>query len=232
MKRIILVSLSLFILLVIVFAWVPAQSAPAHLEDAAERLNLSGRNQDHGWQVCRVGGIVDIFGVGLRQEFDLCNSDGTIISAYCLDPNLPVPSMGVLCSRVSPGSNEIWCGDNVQRLYQFALLQTAAPSSTPTPTITATPTSTSTATVTQTSAPTQTITPGGTTTLTATPNRTLTALPQIEETPTPFITPTTYRRPRAGGPGNLEVGFVLITLVGLLTAGSWWALKARARSGA
>lgn len=212
MKRIILVCLTLLLTGAAgIFAWRPAHSAPPRLEDVVERLNLSGQNQDHGWQVCLIGELINVPGVGLRQRFELCHSNGTIVNTYCLDPNQPIPQLGALCSRVSPGSDEFWCGDGVQRVLQFAVLQTPAPSVTPTMTSTTTSTPTPT--------------------FTTTPARTLTALPQIEESPTPIPSATVYYRPRAGGPGNLEFGFGL-ALFGLLAAGGWWVFKARARSGA
>lgn len=155
-----------------------------------------------GWQVCLVGGIETIPGVpDARQVFEMCHADGWRLQAYCLDPGIPIPQVGAICSLVAGDS--FWCGDGVQGLSIYGVLETPSPKPTPTATATITPTATSTA------APTTTATiPPTAVVLTATP---------------------TQDRVRAGGMGSLAP---FLAGVGLLLAAAvtvtWKLLRGRA----
>lgn len=177
-----------------------------------------------GWTVCAVGVEEPVPGLpDLRQMFNLCHANGWELRAYCLQPGMPAPPVGVMCSQ---DGGVFWCGDGVQMLQNYVVLQT--PEATPTPTQTATATITSTAT------PTLTITPSptGTTTLTLTPTLetvTLTAewqqiTVEASETATIQSWSTVGIRPRAGGPGN--AGLVYGLLVGVFALLVWmgWRL--------
>lgn len=170
----------------------------------------------HGWSVCAIGGEEPIPGLpDLRQVFDLCHADGWRLRGYCLQPGMPVPQLGVMCSQEG---GIYWCGDTVQQLQFYAVLQTPVPTPTPTSSTTATATSTVTPTATATPTETATLTPTSTTTTTLTTSPTLATLTLTAEyqeiTPdasiTPTVTATTWAwvtigiRPRAGGPGNAE----------------------------
>lgn len=216
-----------------------ARSSAAFLAPPPARQAQGGLPVE-GWQVCRVGGFVTIPGVGLRQVFDLCNSQGWEVTAYCLQPGLPVPTLGAMCSMIS--GDTFWCGAGVQELALYGVLQTPMPpSATPTPTETATPTETPTPTPT----PTDTLTPTPSETPTAPPTGTATVtatgtLTPTETPPTPLMdtlvvetaSPTPYERPRSGGPGNAGslIGAVLLTL-GLAAAGALtvWANRLETR---
>lgn len=197
-----------------------ARSSAAFLAPPPARQAQGGLPVE-GWQVCRVGGFVTIPGVGLRQVFDLCNSQGWEVTAYCLQPGLPVPTLGAMCSMIS--GDTFWCGAGVQELALYGVLQTPTPTPTPTDTLTPTPSETPTAP------------PTGTATVTATGTLTPTETP-----PTPLMdtlvvetaSPTPYERPRSGGPGNAGslIGAVLLTL-GLAAAGALtvWANRLETR---
>ncbi len=136
----------------------------------------------YGWTVCGDAGIGPVPGVGNVQRVDLCQGSGWEVRAYCLDPGKPVPAVGTVCSMVN--STDFWCGDSVQQLREFQILQTPAP---PTPAPSATP-----------------ITPQPS--LTPQPP-TATSAPPTPNAPAPSATPqpTLFVRPRPGGPGNLLV---------------------------
>lgn len=183
----------------------------------AARL-LQGGLPAQGWSVCLVGGLESIPGVGERQVFELCQGDGWRVRVYCLDPNQPAPAQGDRCSLL--GGDTFWCGDGVQQLQYFAMLETPAPVEvSPTATFTATVTAIATATVT------------ATTTATASATAAATAAPAQETaTPTPRSTP--YERPRAGGQGNLPFFLAGLALAGMVTlAGFFGAWLLRHRGG-
>lgn len=188
----------------------------------------------HGWSVCAVGAEELIPGLpDPRQMFDLCHGDGYRLQAYCLQPGMPAPQMGVMCSQEG---GVFWCGDAIQQLQFYAVLQTPAPTPTPTATVTSTVTPTitptATATSTATAVPTETETPSPTstitTTLTSTPTLatlTLTAeYQQITVEASETITPTATLwawstigvRPRAGGPGNAGLVYGMLAGAGCL----------------
>jgi hypothetical protein len=169
---------------------------PTRGSSAPQRLQAEIPSE--GWQVCAIGGLETIPEVGeQRQVFELCHGDGWRYKAYCLNPQMPVPELNTRCSVL--GNETVWCGDLVQQLRLYALLEQAE--DTPTPTVTTTATATSTATITAT--PTS---PAATITATATPTRTRTPVLPGEDFPP---------RPRPGGPGNLQT---LLFLGGLITA--------------
>jgi len=157
-----------------------------------------------GWQLCSDLGMVTIPGIGDRQLFQMCQGEGWEVQAYCLDPGMPIPPIGATCSLL--GGDTFWCGDGIQQLQLFQIIETPVPStSTPTPTLTPTPTPTSV----QTTQPAPTAAP---------------------ETPVP----TLPSRPTPGGPGNGSVFLFLGSLAaGLILAGAaglsrWLQLTHRA----
>ncbi len=98
----------------------------------------------HGWTVCADLGSGLIPGVGSRQRFQVCEASGWELLTYCLETEKPAPAVGVMCSFVN--STDLWCGELVQLVRVYTVLQTPAP----TPTRTQTPTSTRTSTPTRT----------------------------------------------------------------------------------
>jgi hypothetical protein len=208
MKRIPLIVLALILIGgVVAIFWTPVRSAffPKESQD----LSLIYQDQQEGWQVCAIGNIETIPGVGPRQTFELCHSAGWRIKTYCIEVGKPLPKLGAFCSQTSPGI--FWCGAGVQMMQRMAVLETPGIQNTRTPT----PTRTSTRR------------PAATATLVITPTTgtTRTSQPQIEDSPTPTraarATATPYYRPRAGGPGNLEVGGILLTALALVSGGGW-----------
>lgn len=182
-----------------------------------------------GWRVCEDLGVGTVPGLGEeRQRFLVCNNPaGWEVQAYCLDPGQTPPSVGAYCSLV--GENTLWCGDAVQQIEIYAILQIP-----PTPSATPTATQTSTATMT----PTATPSPTSTMTSTATPIPSASAVPP-SATPLPSQTapaatqapaprPTATQRIAPGGPGNLGriglgallTGTMLIGMVLLVRKGS------------
>jgi len=148
--------------------------APPNLHSPEELLQ--GPLPVYNWHVCGDLGIGFVPGIGMRAQFLLCHNQGWELQAYCLQPALPAPEIGTVCSRVN--EDTFWCGAGIQNLREFRILQ--AP--TPTPTITPSPTFTLTPTPTNTSTP------------------TITPTPTTPRSPTP--TPT--RPPRPGGSGSIE----------------------------
>lgn len=158
-----------------------------------------------GWRVCEDFGVGSIPGLGEpRQRFGICNN-GWEVQAYCLNPGETPPTVGEYCSMLN--DDVFWCGDGIQQLQLFAILQ-IPPTPTPTPTATNTPTPTPT-----------TIPP----TATAVPSQTPPAATQA-----PTARPTNIVRVSPGGPGNLgEVAFsAFLSIAGL--AGIAWLMRRRA----
>lgn len=191
----------------------------------------------YGWEVCADYGVGPVPGLGEnRQRFALCHADGWKLQAYCLDPGVDAPPAGRICQRID--ADRYWCGDTVQRLAEYGVIETPGPTDTPTPTAsatsTSTPTATQTPTVTASATSILTDTPTATPTSSITPMPTSTPQEQRFDTPTPTPararpTATPYKRPRPGGPGNanLVMGFGLGGLA-LVSAG-WAALRLRRR---
>lgn len=142
----------------------------------------------YNWHVCGDLGIGFVPGIGMRAQFLLCHNQGWELQAYCLQPALPAPEIGTVCSRVN--EDTFWCGAGFQNLREFRILQAPTPTPTITPTFTPTPTPTST----------------------STPTITLTPTTPVSPTPTPT------RPPRPGGSGSIEwlgmfVAYGLIVLL-------------------
>ena len=215
--------LSVWLLVCLCLTWLAAATPNTVLGSAPEP-------QDDlpafGWSVCAIGVEEPVPGLpDPRQMFDLCHGDGWRLQAYCLQPGMPAPELGVICSQEG---GVYWCGDAVQQLQFYAVLQTPVP----------TPTLTTTATATSTVTPTATATPTVTTTLTPTPTTTttttLTTTPTLEtitltaeyqqitleasETASPTATlwawATIGIRPRAGGPGNAGLVYGMLAGAG------------------
>ena len=147
-----------------------------------------------GWQLCQDLGIVTIPGFGETQLFQMCQGEGWEVQAYCLDPGMPIPPVGQICSLIN--GNTFWCGDGIQQLQLYQIIETPVPStSTPTPTLTPT--------------------------LTSTPSPTATSQ-QPTTVPGPDTpVPTLPSRPTPGGPGNGTVFLFLGSLAaGLILAGA------------
>jgi len=241
MKRLIL----LFVLLLLAgtsggFLSGRIDSAPLQMRDAGEGIFFSKQGQPpvHGWQVCEVGELVNVAGIGMRQRIRLCHSDGWQFDTYCLDPGMPPPDMGSFCSRIDDPADAFWCesntsGEVVQRLMEYELLETPAPAEdteAPPPTTTSTPTSISTSTPTPTPTPTGTGTTLPDTAQTQAAAQTATRASQGESGVDVILSATPYVRPEAGGPGNLEAGLILAATILLAGGGSWLLLKKRLKN--
>jgi hypothetical protein len=158
---------------------------------AAPRTGPLGQ-PEHGWSVCAVLYLDTIPGVpDQRQVFELCHNTGWRLQVYCLNPGVPYPALGAQCSEISEG--RYWCGDGVQELQVYGVLQT------PPATLTPTPTSTLTSTATP-------------------PPSTLTPTPPAAAAATATTVPVPYSRPRAGGPGSLDLLVAFSLWVVLITA--------------
>jgi hypothetical protein len=131
---------------------------------------------------------------------ELCHNNGWRVDTYCMNPGMPVPQLSVYCSQTSPGV--FWCGNGVQMLQQYAILETPGPQPSRTPTRR----------------------PTATSTFTSTPVANRTTQPQQGGTPIP-VTATPYYRPQAGGPGNIEVGAVLLAGFALFAGSGWWLFR-------
>jgi len=216
-----------WLLICLCFAGLVAASPYTVLGSVLEQADLPA----HGWSVCWVGGEETVPGQpDPRQVFELCHADGWQLRAYCLQPGMPAPQVGTMCSQEG---GVFWCGDAIQQLQFYAVLQTPAATLTPTQTATATATSTSTATPPNTATLTPTLTI--TTTLTETPVlETLTLTPEyqqitveVSETATTQAWSTTVVRPRAGGPGNAGLVYGLLGGAGCFLAVIGWRLRRR-----
>jgi len=181
--------LVLFIGLVVVFAsaaivWSGTKSAPPNpAAQSADALPPLADKPIYNWRVCQDLGVGPVPGLPEpHQRLRLCHNKGWEVLAYCLRPDLPVPELGTICTRISKDS--YWCGKGMQPLKEYKLVQD--PTDTPTPTATFTATSTPTFTPTPTSTPTYTPTP----TSTNTPTSTSTATPTATFTPTSTATNT------------------------------------------
>jgi hypothetical protein len=153
----------------------------------------------NNWYVCANLGIGPVPGLpDPRQRFKVCQDTGWEIYAYCIQPNIPAPTLGTICSLIN--DQTLFCGAGVQSLREYRILQTPA-AVTETPTLTPSPTATNTETPTPTN--TATITPTNTPTLTPTPR--ISATPRVASTP----------RPRPGGEGNLSEWHRMLGMLGI-----------------
>jgi hypothetical protein len=152
-----------------------------------------------GWRVCQDLGVGVVPGLSEeRQRFVLCNNPpGWEVQVYCLDPGSAPPDIGTNCSLL--GDNIFWCGDSVQQLQLYGILQIP-------PTATASATATATLTATATSLPPS-----------ATP---LPSQTQPAATRTSAPRPTATARVAPGGPGNLaQIYAGAIVALAVLMAG-------------
>jgi len=162
------------------FLWKPALSAnvAGALPGAELRSNprAPGDLPEFGWTVCADFGVGLVPGLGeYRQRFDLCNGAGWRIQAYCLDPGVEAHPIGMICSLTG---GVFWCGDNVQELKEYLIIETPVPV-----VITLTPTPTATETVTLTATSTNTPTPSQTPSATPTAIATETLISVASMTP-------------------------------------------------
>lgn len=223
MKRALLLSLLALVFLA-AGGLAGSQTGFSDAEAHSERLAVDADRPVYGWSICADLGSALIPGVGVRQRFRVCQGGDWVILAYCLNTELPAPALGTTCSFVN--ATDLWCGEAVQLLREYALLQT------PAPTATATRTATATATATATRTPTRTATLPPTSTLLPT-----SSLPppstRTQQAPTIVsrVTQVVPTRTRPGGPGNLEAVLLPVGVGGfsLLAAGvlAWRTFRHR-----
>jgi hypothetical protein len=208
MKRLFWIGLILLAIFGIgVTAWL------AHHVESSSRSALKAAilapKPINNWYVCANLGIGPVPGLpDPRQRFKVCHDSGWEVYAYCIEPNIPAPIIGTVCTLIN--DQTFFCGAGVQSLREYRILQTPA-AGTGTPSVTPSPTATQTTTPT----PTNTITPTPTNTITPTPTNTAT----LTASPTPF-TNTTPRAPRTprphpGGPGNLLSWQRMLSMLGV-----------------
>lgn len=199
MKRYLLFVGAILFLIGIIAASIYFQSVSKRPRPLPKNLPLQINDLPvYEWYVCEVLGEGPVPGVPEpRLRFRVCHDEGWQILAYCLQPNWPAPEVGASCALID--SDTFWCGEGIQNLRQYALLQTPTPSPSPTPLITPTYTPTPTPTLAPATAtpstplPTQTTSPIA---ATATPT-------SVPSAPTqPAATPIS--RPSPGGSGLLE----------------------------
>jgi hypothetical protein len=155
----------------------------------------------NNWYVCTNLGIGPVPGLpDPRQRFKVCHDSGWEVYAYCIEPNVPAPSIGTVCTLIN--DQTFFCGAGVQSLREYRILQTPA-AGTGTPSVTPSPTATNTAIP----------TPTNTTTPTPTNTATLTASPTPFNNTTPHAPPTP--RPHPGGPGNLPAWQRMLGMLGV-----------------
>jgi hypothetical protein len=199
--------LACFALIMLIFAGLVITTWLVHNMSATYRSEqayvIQATKPVNNWYVCTNLGIGPVPGLpDPRQRFKVCHDSGWEIYAYCIQPNIPAPTIGTVCSLIN--DQTLFCGAGVQSLREYRILQTPAagtgtPSFTPSPTATntVTPTPTNTATLTP------TITP--TSTSTSTPTTLRSATPRVASTP----------RPRAGGQGNLAEWHRMLGMLGV-----------------
>lgn len=137
----------------------------------------------YNWYVCEDLGMGTIPGVpDQRQILRLCHNQGWQIRAYCMQPSMPAPPIGVSCSHTPEGP--YWCGDSYQLLQEYILDVT--------PTATQIPTETNTPIPEETRLPSATasLTPSATEIYTDTPPPTFTPRVTYASTLTPASTNT------------------------------------------
>lgn len=181
MKPLYLALGALFVLLTSAIAlWRFAVTAPDQIVYAKTLFQVEKPIQD--WYVCADMGVGPVPGLTEpRQRFRLCHLDGWRLRAYCLQPNLPAPPVGTVCTRISDDTYS--CGNGIQNLREYAVLDT------PSLTLTATTTPSQTPTA----SPTYTATPS------PSPTATSTRTPTITQTPPPAPSPTPTDRTVPGG---------------------------------
>jgi len=151
--------LALFVTIAVVFLaavilWGKGSSAASGLPSGYGEDSLAlAEKPRYNWQVCENLGVGPVPGLTEpRQRLRLCHNQGWQVLVYCLNPELPVAEIGTNCTRV--GEDVYWCGNGMQPVKEYRVVQepddtpTPTASSTPTPTPTDTPTATPTATFT------------------------------------------------------------------------------------
>lgn len=169
---------AIFVLLLVGFYKVPLVEA----RDNNTELPVDG------WSVIQDLGKGPVPGYGDRFRYLLSTGGGYSAYAFCINPSMPNPPVGTICSYYRP-NNTFWCGDQYQYLQPYSII-TPTPTPTNTPTNTATPTNTPTNTATPTNTPTNTPTLTPTETLTPTATATGTQPPTNTPTNTPTEVPT------------------------------------------
>jgi hypothetical protein len=131
------------IILIVLTIWFRSPSnRPRPLPDTAPLLQEPRPIYD--WYVCEELGVGAIPGVSdPRLRFRVCHNEGWELLAYCLQPNWPAPAEGAACALID--DDTFWCGEGLQNLREYAILQTPFPTTTPTLAQTAAPTPTVTA---------------------------------------------------------------------------------------
>lgn len=156
-KRLVIPFIALLILLAGLLLY-KSQPAPAAPQVPARLFQVPPELPRFNWRVCEDLGVGPVPGVpDARARFRLCHNQGWQLLAYCLQPSRPAPEVGTICSRTSDGT--YWCGEGIQNLQEYAVLQTPVPTATPSPTSTPTATPTSTGTSPLPAAP-PSVTPG------------------------------------------------------------------------
>ncbi len=191
----------LVIVLIVLAIWFRSPSnRPRPFPDTVPQLQEPRPIYD--WYVCEEMGVGSVPGVSdPRLRFRVCHNEGWELLAYCLQPNWPPPEEGAACALID--DNTFWCGEGLQNLREYAILQTPIPTTTPTLAQTAAPTPTATATpVTATPTPatplaTATSTPAAGTITPSAP----TATPAAPTATQPSAIAT--QRPSPGGQGYL-----------------------------
>jgi len=197
--------LALFVTIAVVFLaavilWGKGSSAASGLPSGYGEDSLAlAEKPRYNWQVCENLGVGPVPGLTEpRQRLRLCHNQGWQVLVYCLNPELPVAEIGTNCTRV--GEDVYWCGNGMQPVKEYRVVQ--EPDDTPTPTASSTPTPTPTDTPTAT--PTATFTP--TPTHTSTPTSTATSTPTATFTNTPTPTATSTKIPVSPAPTRTPPG--------------------------
>ena len=178
---------------------------------AASAVPLAQDNlPTYGWVVAEDLEVGEVPGLPNAQRFRMRHHDAWELLAYCVDPNIDPPQQGTACELID--ADTFWCGDDLQHLRIYQIVQTPPPPPTATYTSTSTSTSTSTATFTATPTATSTSTP----TLTQTPTPTPSTTPKPAETATQAQEnkPTPTQRSRSGQSEIVQQGEIVRWLFG------------------
>jgi hypothetical protein len=127
------------VLLIVLIAYLLASGRPRSPSPDAQAL--AGPKPTNNWYVCAILGVGSVPDVnGERARFRLCHNDGWEVLTYCLQPRWPPPELGATCTRLD--ENTYWCGDGLQNLREYGVLQTPVPTFAVQATATSLPTST------------------------------------------------------------------------------------------
>ena len=189
-KRLLLGMSGIIVIICLGVAVQQIRSGHASAAPILPRIQVQANKPVEGWVVCKDLGVGTVPGLsGTHQRIRLCHQEGWIVNTYCLRPDLPVPMLGGLCTRINEDTYH--CGNGLQPLREYQIRQTP----TVAPTLTDTPTQTST----QTTAPTSTQTPTETPFILITETSTPTVMPTRPVAP--YQTPVPVYRPSPGGFG-------------------------------